>query len=125
MTGISSLAFAHQHHALPRLRDQSGSIGCPVPIEAAKTHCYFVLTPLLTQSLHNMSQDTTQDLTQFKSDAQDDLQEDPEDDTECIATLEYEGKDDTRGEKLGKRCLRPLLFHILICCSRYFPLSWR
>ena len=41
-----------------------------------------------------MSQETTQDLTQSRAGV--------EDDTECIATLEYQGKDAVDGERLGK-----------------------
>jgi hypothetical protein len=53
-----------------------------------------------------MSQETTQDLTQAQAEVEDDLQEHPEDGTECIATLEYQGKDAVDGERLGDIILR-------------------
>ena len=48
-----------------------------------------------------MSQETTQDLTQPQVVIGVDLQGPPEDDTECIAILEYEGKDADDRERLG------------------------
>ena len=58
-----------------------------------------------------MSQETTQDLTQSQVGV--------EDDTECIATLEYQGKDALHSERLGKYSFTFMLFHSLIRSQRF------